>query len=226
MSIITACHKAIHDENIISLYKAANIDVSHLLLDIDPALLSTLRMDKNGERLPVNKKHQLILMCESELLLMWNAIESEEAQKGSVAALNVWNKHLDTAYREYLTKAIRIIKEHPNGNLMVICKDALHDLNVVSLYKAANFDIMSLEADLADVEGVRIGHLEKTLNKKEMLISMCHTEMTLMKAMAAERVRENSKASDAEKGEPQNLKDRIKQNEGNQKEEWTKAPTP
>merc|ERR1711920_443622 len=104
----------------------------------------------------------------------------------------------------------------PNENLMIICECALNELDVMTLYKAASVDIMDLKADLDQVEGVRIGSVKNKLNKKELLISMCHTEMTLMKAMVTEQKKKKLPAAVTKKKEqkrdPENLKDRIQQN--------------
>merc|ERR1712204_154960 len=112
-----------------------------------------------------------IMRCESELLLLWNEIESGQSENGQAAALRLWNKHLDTAYREYLKTAISLCHDKPETDVMTICLDALHDFDVMTLYDAAAIDIINLKANLNE------------LNKKELLIGMCHTEVTMVKAM-------------------------------------------
>ena len=189
ISVVTACHTAIHDNEVVRLYKSANIHLSRLDVNLEEMTKIEDQYqyeDSKGiSRAIANKKHQLIAMCDTELQLMINKLKGQRAERKRIALFHQTRKAREDGWSSLMSNAERIRNyswdggPYPYFNVMPMihaCDMALRNETVLAFYKTARYPVDVLtnhtEVKMRDVQ-------RHNLNRREDLILGCAMQLVM-----------------------------------------------
>jgi len=155
-SVLEACYAAIHDEEVVLLYHAANIHLSHL--DVNMEEMNTAKGEdqfKDSKKISHsirNKKYRLIALCDTELQLMINKMKRRQAEYERIGELIRIRNAREDGKDALMQNAIRLRNDSlPLDNttinfieLIDACDQALTNETVLAFYETAGFNMTDL----------------------------------------------------------------------------------